>query len=105
MNENKIIVSQFSNEESHQRYKAGWPGEPDCQSLYENGSQCGGCSFFAAFDTDWGLCCHEKSRHFTETVFEHFTCGKFVNECWGPHSFTENKDCHCRCHGEGDDFQ
>jgi hypothetical protein len=34
---------------------------------------------FVAFNADWGLCSSETSRHFTETVFEHFTCPWFEN--------------------------
>ena len=32
-------------------------------------------------------------------MFEHFTCPAYVNEGWGPHSFTEMQEMHCRCGG------
>ena len=102
MNKNIIVFDAFSNEESAKKYSNKWPDDSVCLKLYRDGRQCGGCSFFAPWDQDWGLCCHKKSEHFTETVFEHFTCGNYVNEGWGPHSFTEDVDCHCRCEGEGD---
>ncbi|MCE9547991.1 MAG: hypothetical protein K8T25_21165 [Planctomycetia bacterium] len=99
MNQNGIVTNNFSNPQSEQLYWQQWPEEPACRQQYENGQQCGGCSFFAPFDADWGLCCHVKSRHFLETVFEHFTCPTYVHEGWGPHSFSENAEFHCRCGG------
>jgi len=44
---------------------------------------------FVPFKADWGLCCNEKSRHFTETVFEYFICPMQREEGWGAHSFSE----------------
>jgi hypothetical protein len=46
---------------------------------------------------DWGLCCHPRSRHFAETTFEHFTCPSQTPEGWGPHSFSDDPEFHCRC--------
>lgn len=100
MNTNRIMTTGFSNPESDRLYRSGWPDEPSVQKQKEELSeQCGGCSFFAVFNADWGLCCHPKSRHHLETVFEHFTCPMYVHEGWGPHSFTENAEFHCRCNG------
>jgi hypothetical protein len=99
-NRNVIVTNEFSNPASQQMYKAGWPVEPATKALYKDGSQCGGCSFFAKFNSDWGLCAHAGSRHHLETVFEHFTCPAHVNEGWGPHSFTTDPEFHCHCHGE-----
>ncbi len=99
MNANILYTDGFSNPVSHRLYKAGWPSEPTIREMYEAGKQCGGCSFFAKFNADWGLCCHPRSRHLTETVFEHFCCATFVNEGWGPHSFTEKREFQCRCGG------
>ena len=96
-NDNRVHTDSFSNLASYQTYKANWPNDPKSCELYRIGFQCGGCSFFAQFNKDWGLCCHLKSRHFTETVFEHFTCPAHVNEDWGPYSFTEDEEYHCRC--------
>lgn len=95
-NENKIKTGGFSCATSERLYRDGWPEEPACKAMYKNGLQCGGCSFFAPLNDDWGICCHPKSRHFTETVFEHFTCPSCVNEGWGPHSFREDPADHCR---------
>ena len=101
MNVNKIVTDRFSNPDSEQMYKDQWPNEPETYRLYyDEGAQCGGCSFFAEFNLDYGLCCNAKSRHHLETVFEHFTCPVIVRECWGPHSFTEDEEFHCRCGGE-----
>jgi hypothetical protein len=100
MNANKIITNAWSNPQSQQLMELHWPDEPGLRVLYANGDQCGGCSFFADFNEDWGLCCHAESRHHLETVFEHFTCPSYVRECWGPHSFTKDTSFHCRCGGE-----
>lgn len=93
MNANLVTTKNWSNPASEALYKNHWPSEPELYKKYsEDCEQCGGCSFFAPFNSDWGLCCHSRSRHFTETVFEHFTCPVFVNEGWGMHSFSENPD-------------
>lgn len=102
-NRNVIVTNDFSNPVSKQLYKAGWPDEPATKALYKDGQQCGGCSFYAKFNSDWGLCTRGDSRHHLETVFEHFTCPAHVNEGWGPHTFTTNVEFHCRCHGEPHD--
>ncbi len=99
MNQNHITTTNWSNKDSEIKYREHWPGEPAVFEKYENGFQCGGCSFFAPFNLDWGLCCHAASRHHLETVFEHFTCPAYVDEGWGPHSFNENADFHCHCEG------
>jgi hypothetical protein len=90
MNQNRIITRAFSNPESEKKYHSLWEDEPDLRdNFYYKGRQCGGCSFYAVFDEDWGLCCHKKSRHHLETVFEHFTCPVQVNEGWDAHSFID----------------
>ncbi len=99
MNTNTIINAAWSASRSRSMYENKWPEEPATRKRYEEGEQCGGCSFFAPFNADWGLCCHEKSRHHLETVFEHFTCPAYVEEGWGPHSFTEMEELHCQCGG------
>ncbi|HEX8914004.1 MAG TPA: hypothetical protein VF796_16770 [Humisphaera sp.] len=101
MNTNRIITDDWSDDASRQLYEQRWPDEPATRVACEEGAQCGGCSFFAAFNYDWGLCCHAGSRHHLETVFEHFSCPSFVDEGWGPHSFTADRSFHCRCGGEG----
>lgn len=100
MKTNSVIVDGFSNPDSEARYKSMWPNEPELVAQYETGKQCGACSFFAPFDPDYGLCCRRGSRHFTETVLEHFTCPSYVPEGWGPHSFSEDPSTHCQCQGE-----
>ena len=90
MNKNKIVTNEFSNPDSENLYKSGFETEPELREKYLSGSgQCGGCSFYAKFNTDWGLCCHSKSRHHLETVFEHFTCPVHVSESWQYHSFLD----------------
>jgi hypothetical protein len=100
-NQNRIITDGFSNQESLRMYREQWPREPTTAEQHERGEQCGGCSFFAPFNKDWGLCCNVQSRHHLETVFEHFTCPAIVEEGWGPHSFNGNTEFHCRCGGVG----
>ncbi len=86
-NRNRIVSQGFSNSESEKRYRLNWPAEPEVLANYRAGRQCGGCTWFAPFDSDWGLCCCPKSRHRLETVFEHFSCAEQDNEGWGAHSF------------------
>lgn len=91
-NSNVILTNDFSNSDSRQLYETQWPEEPPTQALYKRGQQCGGCSCFAPLNSDWGLCCHSRSRHHLETVFEHFTCPNHVDEGWQSHSFCETED-------------
>lgn len=102
MNTNAIRTDGWSNPETEATYKNDWPESPELKLQHQEGDQCGGCSFFAAFSADWGLCCNADSRNHLETVFEHFTCSQYVYECWGPHSFTKDTEFHCRCGGESD---
>jgi hypothetical protein len=82
MNQNHIITDRWSNADSERLYRAGWPDEPALKRKYEQGRQCGECSHYGEFNADYGLCCCSKSRHFTETVFEHFTCPSFFSPSW-----------------------
>lgn len=91
-NTNQIITNTWSNPSSEALYKSQWENALAYRELYENGEQCGGCSFYAKFNADWGLCSFQKSTHYLETVFEHFTCPVTVQEGWGSHSFTENRE-------------
>jgi hypothetical protein len=100
MNANNIITDGWSDPRSARLYESLWLDEPDCRERHTRGDQCRGCSFFAPLNADWGVCLHPASRHRLETVFEHFTCPSQVPEGWGPHSFTTNRDFHCRCGGE-----
>jgi hypothetical protein len=85
MNTNKIVTNEFSNPESKKLYESDYENEPHLRDNF----QCGGCSFYAEFNSDWGLCCHPKSRHYLETIYEHFTCPVHVAESWQYHSFTD----------------
>ncbi|MBI5474817.1 MAG: hypothetical protein HY961_20950 [Ignavibacteriae bacterium] len=89
MNKNSIITETWSNSDSEKMCLNGWPDDPGMKERYKEGEQCGGCSYFAPFNADYGLCCNQKSRHYLETVFEHFSCPTFVNEGWNTHSFTD----------------
>ncbi len=89
-NKNRIITNNFSNPDTKRMYDRQWPDEPLLQKSYQKGDQCGGCAYFAPLNEDWGICCHPKSRHHLETVFEHFTCPTYASEGWGPHSFSKH---------------
>lgn len=82
MNTNQIFTEGFSNPNTKDLYQR--------KGHIDDRLQCGGCSFYAVFNADWGLCCHSKSAFHLETVFEHFGCGKHVPESWESHSFQEN---------------
>jgi hypothetical protein len=99
MNKNQITTEGFSNPDSAKPYRDGWPDDPTLSHQHYLGEQCGDCSFFAQFNSDWGLCCNGASPHHLETVFEHFTCHKYIHEGWGPHSFSASKEDHCKCGG------
>lgn len=101
MNDNRIETTTWSNPESRALFESKWDGDLALLKDSEYGRQCGGCSFFAPFNHDWGLCCHQDSRHHLETIFEHFTCPAYVHEGWGPHSFSVHAEDHCRCEGDG----
>jgi hypothetical protein len=105
MNGNHIITEGWSNEATKSLYESKWPDEPELRTACSEGDkQCGGCAFFAPFNSDWGLCANSNSRHRLETVFEHFACPTYMHEGWGPHSFTEDATLHCRCRGEGSEY-
>jgi len=63
-----------------------------------NGHECVSFSFYAQFNSNYGLCCHPDSPHLTATVFEHFACKSHVDEGWFAHSFTTNRSDHCKCY-------
>jgi hypothetical protein len=96
LNTNRVTTTGFSNKESERLHAQRWEGDNNDDEI---NLQCGGCSFYAAFNQDYGLCCNPCSRHLTETVFEHFTCPSYVHEGWGPHSFTADTAFHCKCQG------
>ena len=96
-NKNIIIKDDFSSEQTKNIYLSKFNNNEKSLELYNYGYQCGGCSFFAPLNEDYGICCFKKSIHFTETVFEHFTCSNFIQEGWGAHSFSEDESMHCKC--------
>ncbi len=96
LNTNRVKTKGFSNIESERLHSQRGRSDLSQDEIY---LQCGGCSFYAAFNQDYGLCCNPSSRHLTETVFEHFTCPSYVDEGWGPHSFTADTTFHCKCQG------
>jgi hypothetical protein len=92
MNENHITTSGFSNPKSQQAYQDAFKDDPSLfKRVVEDCEQCGGCAFFAPFNPDFGLCCNEESKHWLETVFEHFGCHQTVQQGWGGHSFKHYK--------------
>ena len=97
MNNNQIVTDKWSNPASEALFKSHYESAPEYKE--KQWEQCGGCSFFAKFNYDWGLCAFAKSPHYLETVLEHFTCPVTIQEGWGPHNFTEKKDFHCQCSG------
>jgi hypothetical protein len=106
MNENRnvIVTTTWSSEVARRLYESNYEGAPEYAKQAEALHQCGGCSFFAAFNQDWGHCAHAKSPHHLETVFEHFGCPSYADEGWGPHSFSEDAEFHCRCHGNPSEY-
>jgi hypothetical protein len=77
---NAIVEDDFSNPKSETLYDQEWPNEPSVEKQYWDGNQCLRCYFYAAFNSDWGLCLSENGRHRLETVFKHFTCPSYQRE-------------------------
>lgn len=95
---NKITDDDWSNQRTKKMYLNRFPDEPDLKrKAFDDCHQCGGCSFFAPFNLDFGLCAHPDSRHYCETVFEHFTCGDHIAECWLHSSFAMNPEIGSCC--------
>lgn len=61
-NQNVIVVGGFSNPASLKLYNLQWPNEPKILQKYMQGHQCSGCTYFAKFNSDYGLCCSPRSR-------------------------------------------
>ncbi|MDA0839532.1 MAG: hypothetical protein O3B01_20540 [Planctomycetota bacterium] len=61
MNTNIIKTDGFSSPESAALFDSGFAADPEARQVHEAGGQCGGCSFFAPFNDDYGLCCHYGS--------------------------------------------
>ena len=80
MNSNFILTNTFSNHYTRALYMSR-----------HTDHQCGGCSFYAGFNHDYGLCCLDESPYYLETVFEHFGCEKYIFEDWLYHSFEKDK--------------
>jgi hypothetical protein len=77
-NTNHIVTHGFSNPESEWLYEKQWPSEPEALEFYRTGRSCLACNYFAPLNKDWGICCYQRSRHFLETISEHFTCKSYV---------------------------
>ena len=91
-NTNHIITNDFSNPETKALYVDGYSQNKALhQQMTEDCLQCGGCSCFAPLNADYGICCNRLSPYHLETIIEHFSCEKIVNEGWGTHSFSEDK--------------
>ena len=89
-NRNIIIENGFSNPETSHLYDKIAAGKHSLSQRYSSGIQCGGCSFFAPLNSDYGICCLKKSQHYLETIFEHFVCEAQIEESWEYHTFTDN---------------
>lgn len=76
MNRNKIIDDNWSNMSSSCLFREGWPRDPECKALFEEGKRCGKCAWFAGLNEDWGICYHRDSRYRFETLSRDFTCRK-----------------------------
>jgi hypothetical protein len=84
-NKNQITIGKFSNETTEHEHRQKTAGDKWIED------QCGRCSFFAPLNQDWGLCCFNKSKYFTETINKHFGCERHIEEGWQAHSFQERK--------------
>lgn len=54
--------------------KHSYESAPPESAQFGGAYQCGGCRYFGAFDSDYGLCCNPKSPNDGHVVFEHGGC-------------------------------
>lgn len=85
---NVVETEKFSNPDTDAVYRQGNPRMRD--RMWD----CLCCSFYAALNEDFGVCCFPKSQYHLETVFEHFVCDDIVYESSSEHSFTEDRARH-----------
>ena len=79
-NKNVIFTEGWSNLSSKKLYEQMWKDHPKVYEQYSTGMQCLSCEAYADFNADWGLCKQKYSNHYLETIFEHFTCEKFIQK-------------------------
>ena len=96
INQNFIVTHGFSNYETQLLYTkmCNKKADPKLQELYGTGCGCLACNFYAPLNFDWGLCLYNRSQHYLESVFEHYTCLSYTppedeNDCEA-HTFTDH---------------
>lgn len=87
---NRIFTGGWSNYATRAMYNSQWRKYPEIKAMHDDGKQCGGCSWFAPLGGDFGLCLCMTGPNWSETIFEHYTCVRYVYEGWGPHSFCDD---------------
>ena len=62
-NTDHIVINGFSNQASEKLYRSKWKAMPELAAQHREGKQCGSCSFFAPLNSDWSICCYNRSHH------------------------------------------